>query len=654
MTNKPRKQIKSEKKTIVSTNQKKWFERNEIILSIIFIFSVTIYINTLWNRYAQDDAIVITDNMFTKQGFSGIPGLLAHDSFYGFFKKSGKDKLVAGGRYRPLSQASFAIEYQFFGLNPAISHLINILLYGLLCALIYLFLLELFNDKIKKSLLIVFAFTATILYSAHPVHTEVVANIKGRDELFSMFFSILALFLSVKWIKKGDYKYLIYIFISYILALFSKENSITIILVVPLMAYLIFKNSKFSYFKLIFPFLISAVLFLIVRTSILGFDFGGKSMELMNNPFLKFDGNKFGEFSLAEKLGTILFTLLLYIRLLIFPHPLTNDYYPSQIPMMNFGNWEVWLSLIMYIALLVFAITNLNKSKVLSFGILFFLLTLSIVSNFVFPVGTNMSERFLFMPSFGFMIVVGYLSINLFNKARSVYFIILIPVLILFCFKTFFRNNVWKDDFTLYTTDVKTSSNSAKALNAAGGSLVDAASKEKDISKKNQMLQNAIGYLDKAIEIHPLYANAYLLRSNAMFFQGKYDDAITGYKNLMTNFPENQEAARNLAIAYREGGQYYGEKLGQIAKALDYLQKSYQMDSTQYETVRLLGVASAFSGDKVTALKLFQKAIKIEPSNAGAYLNLGNAYYNLGDMENGKKNHQKALSLDPNILKQKN
>ncbi|MFA5783185.1 MAG: hypothetical protein WC868_13035, partial [Bacteroidales bacterium] len=95
---------------------------------LLFGFVLLLYANSLFNQYALDDRLMITENQFTKKGFNGIGDILSTDSFVGFFGK--QKNLVAGGRYRPLSHITFAIEYALFGFNPFIGHLINILLYA--------------------------------------------------------------------------------------------------------------------------------------------------------------------------------------------------------------------------------------------------------------------------------------------------------------------------------------------------------------------------------------------------------------------------------------------------------------------------------------------------------------------------------------------
>ncbi len=640
------------KKSVIATDKShtNFYKNKRLHVILIFFFAIILYSNTLFNDYTQDDAIVITDNMFTKKGFAGIPGILINDSFYGFFKKKGKAKLVSGGRYRPLSIVSFAIENQFFGQSPLVSHFVNIILYGLLGIVLYKFLLLIFYNVRDTKFKFFLVFIPIVFFIAHPVHTEVVANIKGRDELFAMLFSFLATIFSIKWFNYKAIKYQGFTFLFFVFALFSKENSITFLAIVPIIYFLFFKDKKKDYIRIMLPFIAATVLFLGVRTSILGFNFGGAPMELMNNPFLKLMGESYIPFSQSEKIATIIFTLGKYISLLIFPHPLTNDYYPRQIAMMSFADWQVILSLIFYLFLIYIAFNSYRKSKVITFSIFYYIITLSIVSNIVFPVGTNMSERFLFMPSFGFSLLIGLGLYYLSERGKTLAFGVLGLILIMYSVKTIARNRVWKNDYTLFTTDVKVSSNSAKALNAAGGSLVDAAFKEKNSVKKRKMLNQAIKYLNKAVTIHPKYKNAYLILGNANYFLKNYDRAITAYNKALNLSPNYNDAKKNLAITYRDAGKYYGEKKHDLKKALKYLEKALGLDENDYETIRLYGVANAMAGNKLKALNQFKKALKLKPGNAGANLNLGNAYFNIGDEENGKKYHDIARKIDPKIF----
>ena len=187
MTNKKKEVVKQKSKP-----QNSSIERNRFYLIFLFIFSFIIYGNTFQNEYALDDGIVITQNHFVQKGIAGIPDILTHDSFFGWLKGANND--VAGGRYRPLSLVSFAIENSIFGNNPGASHFINVLLYAVLGMSVFILLNRLLIIKQTQfSNLIHLPFLTALLFIAHPVHTEAVANIKGRDEILSLLFSIIAI-----------------------------------------------------------------------------------------------------------------------------------------------------------------------------------------------------------------------------------------------------------------------------------------------------------------------------------------------------------------------------------------------------------------------------------------------------------------------------
>jgi len=279
----------STKKTKTLPANWAWLGRTRLLAGGLFILSVLLYANTFSHDFAQDDAIVITENMFTTEGVAGIPGLFQYDTFYGFFKVEGKAKLVAGGRYRPLTPAMFAVEYSLFGAKPGGMHLFNALWYGLTVVMLYLLLLTIFQSRkswdSQISLLGIYwiPLLAAFLFAVHPLHTEAVANIKGRDEIITLLGSLTSLWL----LFKGGTLRTALAGVCFFLALLAKENAITFLGVAPL-ALFVFTQTKISdIIKRISPLLAATVVFLIIRGAILGWDAGPPSQELMNNPFLK-------------------------------------------------------------------------------------------------------------------------------------------------------------------------------------------------------------------------------------------------------------------------------------------------------------------------------------------------------------------------------
>lgn len=637
-----------------------WFTNRRLHALVLFAFSFLLYANTLTNRYALDDAIVITDNMFTTEGISGISGILTKDTFYGFFKEEGKARLVSGGRYRPLSLVFFAVEGSLFGQNPLVGHLFNALWFGLTVVVLYWLLLRLLPEKKDPLQAFFISLTASLVFAAHPVHTEVVANIKGRDEILALLGSLGALLLSVEGYRRQKAWYALPAALVFFLGLMAKENAITFLAVVPLTYYFFTKAGAGAIVRQTLPFAAAAAVFLVIRGAVLGWGLGEPSLELLNNPFLKIEGGRYVPFTPGEKLATVLYTLGRYLQLLVMPYPLTHDYYPRHIGIMHWGNWQVWLSFLAYLGMAVYALMGIRRKDPVSFGILYYLATLSIVSNLVFPVGTNMAERLIYMPSVGFTLVAAILLWRLaarllpsrkvtgLNQLRLA-IATSITVVGAFSVLTIVRNPVWKDNLTLFATDITVSPNSAKLRNALGGELVVQSVTETDSLQKRDMLLEAVGHLREAIAIHPVYKNAYLLLGNAHYYLQHYEEAILNYRRALELDPGYAEASRNLAITLRDAGRYYGEQRREIGKAVEYLEQAYQLDPRDFETVRLLGVAYGIGGNTQQAIRYFTEAVALDPENAEALYNLGSAYYNAGDPERGAEYHRKAEALREDV-----
>lgn len=341
-----------------------------------------------------------------------------------------------------------------------------------------------------------------------------------------------------------------------------------------------------------------------------------------------------------------------YIKLLFLPHPLTNDYYPRQVEVMELGDPHVIISFVVLATVTGIGLWFWKKNKIISFSILYFLITISIFSNILFPIGTHLSERFLFMPSLGFCLLLAYVLWNIYYKfGLYVFGGVCLLVAGLYSYKTISRNMVWKDDYTLYSTDVKVSDNSAKALNAAGGVLVSASPGVTDVNEKTARLNEALGYLTKATTIHPNYKNAWLLIGNARFYLKDYEGAIAAFDRALSIDPSYGEAIGNLAIVLREAGRNAGEQLRDFAKSKEYLLRSYQLNSNDYDTVGLLGVAESLNGNHNEAIKYYNRLIQLAPNNSRGYVMLSRAYNDKGDVANAELYRRKALEIDPNAFK---
>lgn len=635
-----------------------FFQNARIQALLIFALAFGLYANTLGHGFTLDDGIVITDNMFTKEGVKGIPGLLSKDTFFGFFKVEGKDQLVSGGRYRPLTPILFALVYQIVGNKPFLFHLLTVLLFAGTCVLLYHTLRLMLRPRGEHYATLV-AFLAAVLFAAHPIHTEVVANIKGCDEIVTLLCSLGALYATLRAWDSGQAKWGLIAGISFFLACLSKENAVTYLAVIPLALWCFRdtagKEGAAGIVGQTWPLGVAFLAFFAIRASVLGFKFGGAPMELMNNPYLKIVGDRWVSFDFSEKMASISATMTKYISLLFVPHPLTHDYYPKVIDAMSFSDPKALFGLLAVLGLAAYALLGIKRRDPVRFGILYYLLTLSIVSNVVFPIGTHMGERFAFMPSVGFCLILSELLLRLSKRGKQLPLTLAATAVIgcLYAGKTLLRNPVWESNERLFLTDVAVSGNSAKIRNACGGALFDKASKETDAEAKKRYYLEAIGHLTKGLELYPNYSDAYVTRAGANFYTQNYEAAIADYRQAIRLAPDKPEYKQYLAVSLRDGGKAAGEKRGDLPTSLRYLNESWTLNNQDAETARLLGVANGISGNNAEAVRWFEEALRLSPDNPSVMFDLGISYNNAGNPEKGNALRQKALELNPKLLEER-
>lgn len=588
-----------------------------------------LYFPTLSYDYVLDDKIVITDNSYTKQGFKGIGKILSTESFQGYFLEQ-KD-LVVGGRYRPLSLVTFAIEYQIFGLNPAVSHFINILLYGLTGVLILrLFSLFFYRPLVGRWIwLVSVPFLASLFFIFHPIHTEAVANIKGRDEIMSLLGSLAALYFSLRYLKFPKISNLAAMSLMMFLAVLSKENAITWLAIIPASLWVFTKASKKDYLKIFLWLTIPVLWYLVIRYQVIGYflSSGVEITNIMNNPFAGMSG--------AEKNATVFYTLLMYIKLLIFPHPLTHDYYPYQIPIMNWGNIWVLLSFVLHVALAVYAVIGTYRKKIGAYAVFVYLASLSIVSNLPFTVGTFMNERFIYAASLGFCLLLAYLIIHHLNKKSYIAgLLISIIILLAYGFKTWERIPAWMNTLSLNEAAITVSKNSARANLFAGTALYnEKALKTDDSNIKLQIFKEAQIYIHRALEIHPTYGDALHMRGGIASAIYKIDRDLS---SLLKEFYETLRYRPLDGFVY-EYLAYLNKTVGTNPELIEFYHR-VGYDLFQQENFNANGAGKALS-----------TGLSVAPNNARLLFDMAQLQYALGNKGAGDNYLNKARSIDPSI-----
>lgn len=542
-------------------------------LIFIFVFSFIIYANTIKNGYVVDDSVAITQNKTVQKGFAGIPELITKSFYHG---ATGENKNL----YRPIPSIFFAIEVGLFGNNPMFPHLVNIILFSLTCMVLF----KLLKDNFFNGAMGI-PFFAAMLFASHPIHTEVVANIKSLDEIIALLGSLLSLYTFLNYIKNRNLKDYLYSMLFFIIAIFSKENAITFLIIIPLTAYLINATKLKQLIILSLPLIAIAFTNIILRYYLLDSNFSDTAIT--ENSLIA-AGTK------LEHYATAILILGKYLQLIIFPQPLVWDYSFNQIPVVSFANSYVIISIGLHLLLLSVAAYFYKKKPAITCGILFYFVTISIVSNIIIIIGTQMAERLLYMPSVGillFLTILPFLfynkdftKINLLEIPKSIK-IIFIGAIVLFSVKTISRNADWKDNITLFTKSLKTSPNSTRVHFTIGNEYLSMAMDEKNTNKKNEYFDKSISHLKRAIYIYPKYKEAWFFLGNAYF---------------------NKKDIINAKIMYR---------------------KSLELNPKNLKALNLLGVISSMQDNNDLAEKLFLKAKSIDVNNADSYANLGYLHY---------------------------
>ncbi len=604
---------------------------------ILVVYSILLYVNTLSHGFVLDDASLITQNWLVKSGFNGIPDILKTEYRFGYWN-------IAGNTYRPLSLVAFASLWQVFPNNPFPFHLLNVLLYGLTALVLFKTLKRFTGGRILMSFLIV------LLYISHPTHTEVVANIKSLDEILSFLFLLFSLNYLFDFVESSKITKYVWSVVFFFLAFLSKESTITWLAIFPLSLFL-FSDKKIKDIAILMTAYFGVtILFLIMRKVALG--------PNANDTIMFIDNYLIAAKDPLLRMGTAIYLMGQYLLLAIYPKVLSSDYSFSQFSYVYITDWRVIVTTIILLSAAVFALIQINKSKILAFAIFLFFITMSLVSNIFILIGTNFADRFLYVPTLSFSILLIWLlhkflkpdeakadkalTLNVFFSS-GMRVIIPVLVIVLFCsLKTFSRNKDWESETTLYTADIKNASGSAR-MNYYMGLIYmrEKAMKTDDLKLRNTYLDSAIVSFHNAINIYPDFAAPYSDLGLAFFRKNLYDDALYFYKKALSvdrTKPETYSNMGTLLFSMKR----YNEAIEAFTNAIKY--------NPRYADAYLnLGSSYGTIGQYDLAIKNFIKVTEYAPEKTEAWYYIAVTYKNKGDIQNAMRYKNETLKRDPSL-----
>jgi protein O-mannosyl-transferase len=652
---------------------------------MIALIGLLVNANTFNHEYALDDDIIVCKNQFVLRGVKGLPEIFKYDVFESFYRSMNTTAQLAGGRYRPFSVATYALEQELIGTmqipdsvsrigndsirNLAMNgflvnffmnswdknknkiqdknedvngdglyneydykitgmklrHINNVILYALSVCCIFLFLSTFFFRENKLMALLI-----SLLFLVHPIHTEVVANVKSRDEILSLMFMVLTMHNSFLYIRDKNKKNLIWASLCYIIALLSKEYGATLMIIVPLSLFVYFKREELkNYVPIMGALGATFLVYYLMRSTVV---IGGSDLqntELLNNPFL---------FATDEqRSATQMFINLKYFLLLLVPTPLSCDYSYNVIPFRETSDPLVLLAGVMLLTFGVLFVRSILKRSWVAFPIAFALLHLFLVNNLFFNIGATMGERLVYHSSLGVCILLVWGVYELMQKLKVTqssfaYAAIIVPIIALYAIKTIARNPAWKNDIALHLTDVQTYPESTMLNGNACTRLIELSEKRFDKKgdtvttvKMNQLLDSAKIFGSKSLVLHDKFVNSFLNMGIIMAKQNKMDSASYFWGKVRQLYPHHPQLASinaSLTYSFRTNAQKLIEQKN-YQGALVELYKAYQVAGDDPALLEQIGGTNYNAGNYPKAKEFWMRAMSIQPNNPNVIQGLG-------------------------------
>jgi tetratricopeptide (TPR) repeat protein len=530
--------------------------KNFKILAIFLpiFLGLVVYLNSINAPFQYDDYDTVLQNR----------NIRIIDDFKSIFTHS---------LFRPVLFFTFAINYAISGLNPVSYHIFNILLHLTNILFVSILVRRITSFFLNEKDSIEISFLSSTLFAIHPIGTEAVTYISSRSSLLATFFFLASMLSYTQYYKSDNRlsKFAFY-FLTVLMFLFgaaSKEIILTLPIILLLTDLICLKLNYKELIKRLFSVHIS---FLVIIT-----------IGIILRLYFFFSYEKVGGAlprSIYENLLTHSEVIIKYIRLLLLPfgQNLIHNY-PTVRSILNF---YTLLCIFTIFSLIWYAVKNYRKKPIISYGILWFFITLLPSSSFI-PFQEAMTEKHLYLPMIGFFISISVVIIILYEKflnyqmyMRTVFVIILAILSVL----TIYRNYIWSDSIRLWEDIIKKTPDSwathyayADALRKqAESDIVNSFNSYKagDQGISQEYMNSYIKNLTKAIkhyiestQYRPAYVDALLntgicygMLANVTKSENDFKEAERFFKIVRELEPENTKAMNNLANLYMLRGEY--------------------------------------------------------------------------------------------------
>ncbi len=521
----------------------------------------------------DDDELVYHNSTFLSSWKNAGPAFSSHA-----FAAAGGESVY----YRPLLLVSFIVDFHLWGLNPLGFHLVNLVLHIIFCCFVFLLARSLVEDEFS-------ALCAGLIAALHPIQTESVAWIAGRNDVLLAVFVVSTVIFYRRWTQSpAQMVFWILSVGSFLLALMTKESAVFYIAAIPLCDLLSPVRSVRDMFSLrslrrFIPFVVIVILYLIARLRLFGAIIGAERL--------------YGHLPIGERFSNIPPLVAEHLGLMLFPLNLSVAH-PADALLWLRSPW--YGAAILACAASVFLIGFAwKRDRVMGFALSWiaigFLPLLGLI-----PVPIPILEHRLYVPMVGFSIAAGRIISIVSRRTPDLARASAIAVTAAMGIMSFSRLPVWHDGAKLFEDAIVKAPTYAPSYFSLAGSYYEA--------QAYPAAASAIqGYIARA----PDDPRGYLFFRDILSLEGKIPEAADVSRQL--TFIDKRP------VRFLEAGSFYEQLRSYDSAAAIYSRGLTFHDSSDDIHFRL-GVAEAQLGRLADAEREFRRVLQINPSSAQAVL----------------------------------
>lgn len=507
--------------------------------------------------------------------------------------------------YIPLTTLSFAIERKFFGADPFFYHLDNLLLHIFNLVLVYVIALRL-------GLATRAAFAAALIFGVHPMRVESVAWVTERKDLLYAFFYLLSIYQYLNFLKRRNLRAFLGVFVFGILSLLAKPMALSLPLILFLLDW--FHRRHFS-LKLVLekvPIIVSFIPIIWMTY-----------MLHVRNPVK--DG--------MDALLTWIWTFNFYIWKFIWPAVLVPVYHiPDPVSLSN----PHYICSLVFFVFLIFSIIRFKDNRQWIFAVAFYFLSIFFLLRFDHAKDINIvADRFMYLPSFGFCLLIGLWSDSTLSWAESRKSFLKIPVQILLWsivfllgLKSIEQTRIWNNTLALWTHVIRYNPTEFLAYNDRAVAYIN-----------KEMYDFALADYGAILKFDPGNADAHFNRGLLLQRLKRYRSAINDFDKVIERYPYYEKAYNNRGKAY--------EAIDEEEKALADYSRTIEASPAFSEGYMNRGNFFNNHDSLQRAIQDYQKVIELDPRNAMAFNNRGTVYAKLLQDDHALDDFNRAINLDP-------